>query len=1515
MAQTGNDLNQGLQSFAKYDSTDIDSVNLTNAALSVHIPVWSYPQLGGSLHLGLSIYYNAPTLSLNTGDDGQSWVATGVHQRSADVMWNGSAVANHKDITSGPPHYTYQYSIVTVSDPDGAQHKMGAIPTNGGNGNLTQKLYATDGSGYFIDSTNPSAMILYDSHGNKYAQSGSSSTATDTNSNQIKFNAGGTITDTIGRPLPALPTPVGCNTLQLPGWDGGQVSITLCYSSGLLSSVELPNGTSYQFTYETYSVDGNNFPCAVCTELKQITLPTGGTISYVWETHESGNIAIRTLHSRTLNDGTGNRTWTYVWSGSSPRTITVTDPLGDVSVHTATAFGSVQGLWEETELDQKDNHNTLLKSTTTAYTGTAPSAVLPSSITTTWPTQPTTVRKETRQYGAQFTWQADACLQLPCFADLTQSTGYLIGNPTTVTETDYGSGGAGGTLKTTTTAYEAFPGNGFPGNACASGNSYCTSNLLNLKQSETVTGPGNTAVTNYTYDTGTKGNLLSVSRLKSGSSYVTTDSMTYYSNGMLKTKKDALLHTTQYFYDSTGMFLSSVQDALGHTTQYSYDKNTGVLNNTVDENSQQTSYTYDSMNRILSVYYPDCGLTTYGYDDTPLSASVMVTEALMGCPSVQNKVQTVLVDGFGRTTQTQLNSDPEGVDYTDITYDGLGRKATASNPHRSTSSSTDGTTTYSYDALNRPIQTTEQDGSVVHYVYSGNITTITDEAGLVKQEKTDGLGRLIYVLEDPTTLKLETDYTYDSLGNLTQSVEKGGVASGWRYRTFTYDSLSRLLTANNPEYNTAANNNNGTIHYGYDDDGTLTSKTDGRGITINYTPDVLHRIVQKSYQNDPYPQDQTDYYCYDNIQTNCGSEPVNYGIGKRTGMKDGSGVTAWSYDPRGWLEWENKTVLGYNHSIVYRHNLDGTYNNVTYPDGTIAYYQYSAAGRALQVTDQATNNWALGALYTPAGELTSLTMGSKAGFSGIALVDQYNPRLQPATLSASTPSGQVFGLSYYYGWGASNNGDVQIINNTVDATRSVEYTYDAVNRISQGFSYTTYAWGNIYVYDGWGNLLQKTNMPTKTLGESWNIGVDNNNHLAGYSYDGAGNLTNVNGFSGTVYNAENQWIQQTHFGINYTYDGIGRRVEATGGSSGTRVYWYDESGNVLSESDQNGVFQNDYIFFNGQKITWVDLGHGQPTTNNYYLTDHLGNNRMIITQFGTVCYDADFYPWGVEQYVKTNTCPVQNYKFAGKERDPDMGEDYFGARFYKGDMSRFFSPDWSSGPEPVPYAKLDNPQTLNLYSYVGNNPTTLRDPDGHDFAGLAGVRLDASMTSAVDVIDAQIKAAILASKSQNQPEDQGQQQSGTVPVIVGQRPIHNLLLRILSLGLAKHSYYIVEGDMVQVLGNPGSSHNQQVRINDSRNDRGKEHTIYVSQAQADALDNGANLFAQHAGSGLNQSDYAHPCPTCSGGQEGYNFLLHNSNSFVYNMLSKDPAGSIPPGSAPAFTPGWAMKPDDWYPNP
>ena len=115
----------------------------------------------------------------------------------------------------------------------------------------------------------------------------------------------------------------------------------------------------------------------------------------------------------------------------------------------------------------------------------------------------------------------------------------------------------------------------------------------------------------------------------------------------------------------------------------------------------------------------------------------------------------------------------------------------------------------------------------------------------------------------------------------------------------------------------------------------------------------------------------------------------------------------------------------------------------------------------------------------------------------------------------------------------------------------------------------------------------------------------------------------------------------------------------------------------------------------------------------YYYGDHLGTARVTTDDSGNKCYDADYFPWGLEQDVYVNSCP-QHYKFTGKERDPDMHVDYFGARFYNDNMARFYSPDWSASPEPVPYAKLDNPQSLNLYTYVLNNPLRFVDAGGHE---------------------------------------------------------------------------------------------------------------------------------------------------------------------------------------------------------
>ena len=83
-------------------------------------------------------------------------------------------------------------------------------------------------------------------------------------------------------------------------------------------------------------------------------------------------------------------------------------------------------------------------------------------------------------------------------------------------------------------------------------------------------------------------------------------------------------------------------------------------------------------------------------------------------------------------------------------------------------------------------------------------------------------------------------------------------------------------------------------------------------------------------------------------------------------------------------------------------------------------------------------------------------------------------------------------------------------------------------------------------------------------------------------------------------------------------------------------------------------------------------------------------------------------------------------------------------------MGRFMSPDWSAKEEPVPYAKLDDPQTLNLYAYLQNNPLGGVDADGHDPCPACRAILDAMKNgmSAADAMMASTKAYVTGNHGQ-----------------------------------------------------------------------------------------------------------------------------------------------------------------------
>ena len=179
----------------------------------------------------------------------------------------------------------------------------------------------------------------------------------------------------------------------------------------------------------------------------------------------------------------------------------------------------------------------------------------------------------------------------------------------------------------------------------------------------------------------------------------------------------------------------------------------------------------------------------------------------------------------------------------------------------------------------------------------------------------------------------------------------------------------------------------------------------------------------------------------------------------------------------------------------------------------------------------------------------------------------------------------------------------------------------------------------------------------------------------------------------------------------YTYHGDGNRVRKSNGNlaaNGT-LYWY-MTPSVVAETDLAGTLNSEYIFFDGERVARRDGVNGAGGVF-YYFSDHLKTASVITNSAGVIMAESDYYPWGGElQFVANDS---NDYKFTGKKRDSETGLDYFGARYYSNGLGRFITPDWAAKPAAVPYAVLGDPQTLNLYTYVRNIPTTNADPDGH----------------------------------------------------------------------------------------------------------------------------------------------------------------------------------------------------------
>ena len=307
--------------------------------------------------------------------------------------------------------------------------------------------------------------------------------------------------------------------------------------------------------------------------------------------------------------------------------------------------------------------------------------------------------------------------------------------------------------------------------------------------------------------------------------------------------------------------------------------------------------------------------------------------------------------------------------------------------------------------------------------------------------------------------------------------------------------------------------------------------------------------------------------------------------------------------------------------------------------------------------------------------------------------------------------------------------------------------YQPLNRITCANA-TAGPWGPVdnqpglslsWAYDSFGNRTTQTVSGSPSLPAPQTESAQyttSNNHVTfattapnGFSYDNAGNVTD-DGINQYAYDGEgrlcavrNKITQNT---TGYAYDGLGNRVakgtigtfncnmSPTGGNgfTATTNFIVGQDGEQLDELDAQGNGLHSNVYANGQLLATYVFSQSDWM---YAFSDWLGTKRVTTDASGAITQTCLSLPFGDALNCSGGIDPSEHH-FTGKERDTESGLDYFGARHYASTMGRFLSPD--SGADstlgvPVPFADLENPQSLNLYSYVHNNPVSKTDLDGH----------------------------------------------------------------------------------------------------------------------------------------------------------------------------------------------------------
>lgn len=741
-------------------------------------------------------------------------------------------------------------------------------------------------------------------------------------------------------------------------------------------------------------------------------------------------------------------------------------------------------------------------------------------------------------------------------------------------------------------------------------------------------------------------------------------SYTYDSMDNLLTQEDTLGKVDIYEYDKTGRLKEHItQNKDGKDKikiSFEYDENSNVIKET-DANETETKYFYDELNRLITEEInigDEIRQTNYEYDN------------------VGNLIKAT--DWRGNTTTKKYDA----LDRLEEKFDAYGKRIEKleyykNSLQKKSIDAYENATEFKYDSDRNLVQTIDPEGNrkIKRYDAQGNIAQKVDGRGNVTRFVYDNIGRLKEVINAKNE---STRFSYDDSNNMISQTDANKNTT-----YFDYNVRNQLIKRVDPggrEQNIDIDSKAVSIRYYAD--GSIKSSTDRNGNITNYEYDIHGRKTLKAVE------DKEISYTYDNN-------------GNQLTIKDETGTTTRTYDELNRVTSKDVPEIGktiYHYDITTNLNDGEVAEQSKDPKGNITTKVYDRVKRLKNViadgnvtTYSYYDNGARRSIRYPDGTTQNYTY-----YDNNLLKELTNKRSDQSVLKR-----------YRYGYDQANN---QI--HKTDRNGTTQYTYDELNRLESvtepDGKKTTYEFdraGNrkkaiteeeiiTYKYNEQ-NRLEKTITQDNMGYQTVDFRYDNNgNQLSAFRNIGE----NTTKLYENRYDEFNQLIKTNVNGqvVENIYNGEGLRVEKKVNGDITR-YLYEYSNTVL-EVDEKGNEKARNVY--GNKL----LSRKTVDDKFYYLYNGYGDVTGLIGTEGELKALYDYDPFGNPTEERGNADNPIRYK--GYQYDKETGFYYLNARMYDPQTARFLQEDTYRG-------QIDDPLSLNLYTYCHNEPLMYDDPTGH----------------------------------------------------------------------------------------------------------------------------------------------------------------------------------------------------------